>query len=83
MKRLVYCRYGSFVFSDKGPTLETLSTSDYIRIGSTPTFSYFDLLESISACSQTSELWSCPQNYNYNFQNYTYNFKTYVFYIEV
>ena len=30
-----------FCFSDEGPTLETLDFS--IRIGSTPTFLYFDL----------------------------------------
>ena len=41
MKRLVYCRYGQYRFlSDKGPTLETLDFA--LRIGSTPTFSYFD-----------------------------------------
>ena len=36
IKRLVYCQYGPY----EGSTLETL---DYtIRIGSTPTFLYFD-----------------------------------------
>ena len=34
-------KVGFFLLSDEGPTLETLDFT--IRIGSTPTFSYFDL----------------------------------------
>ena len=36
----LYCRYIKLLF-DEGPTLETLDLT--IRIGSTPTFLYFDL----------------------------------------
>ena len=48
-RSVLYCRYGFFL-SDEGPILETLHYTT--RIGSTPTYLYFDLYVFQNSASQ-------------------------------